>query len=145
MKEWDGQEILQSLLIRLVTIWKLERFLAHFMENLKLEQGLLDGATPFFAPVPKVNDAQNPFLTNAGAAVWGDAATFIPYTLYRHFRDKGLLKQYIELMTDWVDWIINKMKLVEENRLWDFGMATRRLVGIDTGIKGSVLVQQIPR
>ena len=46
------------------------------------------------------NDAQNPFLTNAGAAVWGDAATFIPYTLYRHFRDKGLLKQYIELMTD---------------------------------------------
>ncbi|WP_159076864.1 family 78 glycoside hydrolase catalytic domain, partial [Mycobacterium tuberculosis] len=35
-------------------------FFAHFMENLKLEQGLLDGATPFFAPVPKVEDAKNP-------------------------------------------------------------------------------------
>ena len=48
------------------------------MENLKLEQGLLDGDTPFFAPVPKANDAHgNPFLTNAGCCCWGDAATFI--------------------------------------------------------------------
>ena len=113
-------------------------FLAHFMENLKLEQGLLDGATPFFAPVPKVNDAQNPFLTNAGAAVWGDAATFIPYTLYRHFRDKGLLKQYIELMTDWVDWIYKHDEARGGNRLWDFGWQLGDWLALDTGIKGSV-------
>ena len=113
-------------------------FLAHFMENLKLEQSLLDGATPFFAPVPKVNDAQNPFLTNAGAAVWGDAATFIPYTLYRHFRDKGLLKQYIELMTDWVDWIYKQDEARGGNRLWDFGWQLGDWLALDTGIKGSV-------
>ena len=113
-------------------------FLAHFMENLKLEQGLLDGATPFFAPVPKVNDAQNPFLTNAGAAVWGDAATFIPYTLYRHFRDKGVLKQYIELMTDWVDWIYKQDEARGGNRLWDFGWQLGDWLALDTGIKGSV-------
>ena len=113
-------------------------FLAHFMENLKLEQGLLDGATPFFAPVPKVNDAKNPFLTNAGAAVWGDAATFIPYTLYRHFRDKGLLKQYIELMTDWVDWIYKQDEARGGNRLWDFGWQLGDWLALDTGIKGSV-------
>ena len=96
-------------------------FFAHFMENLKLEQSLLDGATPFFAPVPKVDDAKNPFLSNAGAAVWGDAATFIPYNLYRHFRDKGLLKQYLRLMTDWVDWIYRQDEARGGNRLWDFG------------------------
>ena len=113
-------------------------FLAHFMENLKLEQGLLDGATPFFAPVPKVEDAKNPFLTNAGAAVWGDAATFIPFNLYRHFRDKGLLKQYLNLMTDWVDWIYRQDEARGGNRLWDFGWQLGDWLALDTGIKGSV-------
>ena len=113
-------------------------FFAHFMENLKLEQGLLDGATPFFAPVPKVDDAQNPFLSNAGAAVWGDAATFIPYNLYRHFRDKGLLKQYLDLMIDWVDWIYRQDEARGGNRLWDFGWQLGDWLALDSGIKGSV-------
>lgn len=113
-------------------------FFAHFMENLKLEQGLLDGATPFFAPVPKVDDAQNPFLSNAGAAVWGDAATFIPYNLYRHFRDKGLLKQYLGLMTDWVDWIYRQDEDRGGNRLWDFGWQLGDWLALDSGVKGSV-------
>ena len=113
-------------------------FFGHFMENLKLEQGLLDGATPFFAPVPKVEDAKNPFLTNAGAAVWGDAATFIPYNLYRHFRDKGLLKQYLGLMTDWVDWIYRQDEARGGNRLWDFGWQLGDWLALDSGIKGSV-------
>ena len=113
-------------------------FFAHFMENLKLEQSLLDGATPFFAPVPKVDDAKNPFLSNAGAAVWGDAATFIPYNLYRHFRDKGLLKQYLRLMTDWVDWIYRQDEARGGNRLWDFGWQLGDWLALDSGIKGSV-------
>ena len=113
-------------------------FFAHFMENLKLEQSLLDGATPFFAPVPKVDDAKNPFLSNAGAAVWGDAATFIPYNLYRHFRDKGLLKQYLDLMTDWVDWIYRQDEARGGNRLWDFGWQLGDWLALDSGIKGSV-------
>ena len=113
-------------------------FFAHFMENLKLEQSLLDGATPFFAPVPKVDDAKNPFLSNAGAAVWGDAATFIPYNLYRHYRDKGLLKQYLDLMTDWVDWIYRQDEARGGNRLWDFGWQLGDWLALDSGIKGSV-------
>jgi hypothetical protein len=113
-------------------------FFAHFMENLKLEQSLLDGATPFFAPVPKVDDAKNPFLSNAGAAVWGDAATFIPYNLYRHFRDKGLLKQYLDLMIDWVDWIYRQDEARGGNRLWDFGWQLGDWLALDSGIKGSV-------
>lgn len=113
-------------------------FFAHFMENLKLEQSLLDGATPFFAPVPKVDDAKNPFLSNAGAAVWGDAATFIPYNLYRHFRDKGLLKQYLGLMTDWVDWIYRQDEDRGGNRLWDFGWQLGDWLALDSGVKGSV-------
>ena len=113
-------------------------FFAHFMENLKLEQSLLDGATPFFAPVPKVDDTKNPFLSNAGAAVWGDAATFIPYNLYRHFRDKGLLKQYLDLMIDWVDWIYRQDEARGGNRLWDFGWQLGDWLALDSGIKGSV-------
>ena len=113
-------------------------FFAHFMENLKLEQGLLDGATPFFAPVPKVDDAQNPFLSNAGASVCGDSARFIPYNLYRHFRDKGLLKQYLDLMIDWVDWIYRQDEARGGNRLWDFGWQLGDWLALDSGIKGSV-------
>ena len=85
-------------------------FLGHFLKMVELEQDQLSGAVPFFAPFPKVanRDVHNPFLNSAGAAVWGDAATVLPITLFRHFRDKGLLASHLSMMMDWVDYIYHQ-------------------------------------
>ncbi|WP_161979342.1 alpha-L-rhamnosidase [Streptococcus sp. S784/96/1] len=115
-------------------------FLGHFMQMLTLEQKHLNGAIPFFAPLPKVDKKEglNPFLTSAGAAVWGDAATVLPYTLYKHFRDKGLLAKHIDSMVDWVDFIYQQDEARGGNRLWDFGWQLGDWLALDSGIKGSV-------
>ncbi|MBR7927590.1 family 78 glycoside hydrolase catalytic domain [Aerococcaceae bacterium zg-ZUI334] len=115
-------------------------FLGHFMTNLRLEQKELGGAVPFFAPYPKIapREGLNPFLTSAGAAVWGDASTVLPLTLYKHFRDKGLLSHHIDAMTDWVDYIYQQDEARGGRRLWDFGWQLGDWLALDSGIKGSV-------
>jgi len=48
-----------------------------------------------------------PYLEHmpGGAAVWADAATFIPETVYDVFGDRELLRENYPMMKDWVDWI----------------------------------------
>lgn len=115
-------------------------FLGHFMQMLSLEQNHLNGAVPFFAPFPKIEKKEglNPFLTSAGAAVWGDAATILPYTLYKHFRDKGLLAKHINSMVAWVDFIHQQDEARGGHRLWDFGWQLGDWLALDSGIKDSV-------
>lgn len=115
-------------------------FLGHFLKMVELEQEYLNGAVPFFAPFPKVadRDAQNPFLNSAGAAVWGDAATVLPMTLFRHFRDQGLLNSHLSLMMNWVDYIYRQDEERGGKRLWDFGFQLGDWLALDLGIPGTV-------
>ena len=115
-------------------------FLGHFLKMVELEQEHLNGAVPFFAPFPKVadRDAQNPFLNSAGAAVWGDAATVLPMTLFRHFRDQGLLNSHLSLMMNWVDYIYRQDEERGGKRLWDFGFQLGDWLALDLGIPGTV-------
>ena len=52
-----------------------------------------------------------------GAAVWGDAATIVPWTMYRVYGDKRLLQNQYESMKSWVDYI----RTNAENDLWQKG------------------------
>ena len=115
-------------------------FLGHFLKMVELEQDQLNGAVPFFAPFPKVanRDVHNPFLNSAGAAVWGDAATVLPITLFRHFRDKGLLASHLSMMMDWVDYIYHQDEKRGGRRLWDFGFQLGDWLALDLGIPGTV-------
>ena len=88
---------------------------------------------------------KNQFLTNAGAAVWEMQRHLFLFTLYRHFRDKGFLKQYIELMTARLDWIYKQDEARGGNRLWDFRWQPGDWLALDTGIKGSVFGATDPR
>ncbi|WP_303974084.1 family 78 glycoside hydrolase catalytic domain [Streptococcus merionis] len=110
-------------------------FLGHFLKNLHLEQQLMDGAVPFFAPFPKVEpfDGINPFLVSSGAAVWADAATVLPITLYRHFRDKGLLESHVPMMRAWVDYLYRHDQERGGKRLWDYGFQLGDWLALDTG------------
>ncbi|MGT2711878.1 alpha-L-rhamnosidase [Streptococcus oriscaviae] len=115
-------------------------FLGHFLKMVELEQEQLNGAVPFFAPYPKLadKDAHNPFLKSAGSAVWGDAATVLPITLFRHFRDLGLLKSHLSMMMNWVDYIYHQDEKHGGKRLWDFGFQLGDWLALDLGIPGTV-------
>lgn len=88
-------------------------FYRKFLQDLHVEQKKQNGAVPNFIP--------NLGGLPGGSSVWGDAATFIPMTLYQHYADPCELAEYYEMMKDWVDYII---RLDEENggrNLWNFG------------------------
>ena len=42
---------------------------------------------------------------SGGAAIWGDAATIIPWTVYQAYNDPAILRQNYSSMKAWVEWI----------------------------------------
>ncbi len=72
-------------------------FYRKFLWDLRADQVKHGGAVAAYLP----NFGGAP----EGAAVWADAATFIPDTLYDVFADEGLLREQYPMMRDWVDWV----------------------------------------
>lgn len=89
-------------------------FFDKFLRDLRLEQKKWDGSVPNYIP----NFTNNP----GGASVWGDAATFIPMTLYEIYGDKDKLAEYYPMMKDWVDNITRRSRENGDHHLFDFGM-----------------------
>ena len=88
-------------------------FYHKFLSDLRIEQLRLDGAIPNYIP--------NLGGHAGSASVWGDVATFLPMTLYRHYGDKDELRQFYPMMKDWVDWIIRGDEANGCTNLWNFG------------------------
>jgi alpha-L-rhamnosidase len=91
-------------------------FLAGWLADLRDEQ-TADGVVPFVVPNPfAVAPIPSPF---GGAAVptaaWGDAATFLPWTLYWCYGDTGLLARQFVSMRAWVDCVRDR---AGAGRLW---------------------------
>lgn len=89
-------------------------FFDKFLCDLRLEQKKWNGSVPNYIP----NFTNNP----GGASVWGDAATFIPMTLYEIYGDKDKLEAYYPMMRDWVDNITSRSKENGDHHLFNFGM-----------------------
>ncbi len=53
-----------------------------------------------------------------GAAAWSDAATIIPWEVYRAYGDKRILQRQYQSMKGWVDFITSR---AGESRLWQSG------------------------
>jgi alpha-L-rhamnosidase len=51
-------------------------------------------------------------------AAWGDAAVLVPWTLYQHYRDAGILEAQFDSMRAWVDLLA---KIAGERFLWEGG------------------------
>lgn len=91
------------------------RFFRKYLRDMNLEQREKDGAVPYVVPdvltVGREKLQEPPFAPQkdqwgeAGAAVWGDAATIIPWTLYLHYGNCRLLAEAYEGMRQWVDFI----------------------------------------
>jgi alpha-L-rhamnosidase len=70
------------------------------------------GTMPHYVPwVPLIFDLEP-------AAVWGDAATLVPWTLHQRFDDMDLLRRQYPSMRSWVDEVA---ALAGESHLWDHG------------------------
>ncbi|WP_329007468.1 glycoside hydrolase family 78 protein [Micromonospora rifamycinica] len=74
-------------------------FLTSWLKDLAADQ-TPDGIVPLF--VPRV-DLGGPFAEPVGHAGWGDAAVLVPWAVYRHFGDTGILRRQYPSMCAWVD------------------------------------------
>ncbi|MDT2397265.1 family 78 glycoside hydrolase catalytic domain [Enterococcus avium] len=77
-------------------------FFKKYAKDIAIEQQLHDGMVPMYAPAMGNSDG--------GAAVWGDAATIIPWNMYQIYGDSAILRQNYTAMKDWVAWIQKNSK-----------------------------------
>jgi alpha-L-rhamnosidase len=70
-------------------------FLSSWLADLAADQ-LPNGAVPYV--IPDVLDTSTPT-----AAAWGDAATIVPWVLYRSYGDPQILERQFDSMRGWVD------------------------------------------
>lgn len=72
-------------------------FFKKYAKDMKIEQDHHDGMLTMYAPSLHVDEG--------GAAIWGDAATIIPWNMYEKYGDTSILKQNYSSMKGWVNWI----------------------------------------
>lgn len=110
-------------------------FFHHYMKNMQAEQEKCNGAIPFFVPIPKVKKEEhtNPFYLDSGAAVWGDAATLIPWRLYQFYGDKAMLEEQYPVMKAWVDYEYERTKENEIPYLWQNDRQLGDWLALDNG------------
>lgn len=82
-------------------------FFKKYAKDMAVEQEDHDGMLTMYAP--KMGD------DDGGAAIWGDAATFIPWNMYESYGDPAILEQNYSEMKSWVDWITKQTKVKD---LW---------------------------
>ncbi|WP_239257024.1 family 78 glycoside hydrolase catalytic domain [Listeria ilorinensis] len=85
-------------------------FFKRFAFEIAVEQSLHEGRVPLYAPAIHGTDG--------GKAVWGDAATIIPWAQYERTNDPAILKQNFGAMMSWVDWIHEQAKQTRNEFLW---------------------------
>ena len=85
-------------------------FLGSWLRDLSLEQ-LPDGTVPNVIPNVLTHE-------ESGVAAWGDAACIVPWALYMHYGDRGLLERQLPSMTRWV---ANVRTRLNQEGLWADG------------------------
>jgi alpha-L-rhamnosidase len=93
-------------------------FFSKYLYDLAQEQQDLDGAVTNFVPSFGMGKDDKEGFMAGGAAVWGDAATVIPWNVYLHSGDPAILRQQYPSMKAWVDYIVRK---ADDNGLWTKG------------------------
>ncbi|MBM7710218.1 alpha-L-rhamnosidase [Enterococcus lemanii] len=100
-------------------------FFRKWLKDLRDAQ-LESGEVPFVVP----DVLKGVFANNASktTAVWGDAATIIPWEMYQRFGDKAILQENYETMKRWVDYICGQGA---EEFIWDTGMQLGDWLALD--------------
>lgn len=81
-----------------------ERFLKKYLRDVRHDQRA-DGAVPHFSPDPTRMKPISGRGTWAGSTGWGDVITVMPWQLYLHYGDKGVLEENFPAMLRWLDYL----------------------------------------
>jgi alpha-L-rhamnosidase len=88
-------------------------FLTSWLADLAADQ-LPDGGVPFV--VPDILQKDLPHASSA--AGWSDAAVIVPWVLYQHYGDRGLLAAQYASMRGWVEHVARR---AGDGLIWDRG------------------------
>ncbi|HAH63761.1 MAG TPA: alfa-L-rhamnosidase RamA [Treponema sp.] len=106
-------------------------FYRKFLGDMRSEQQRRNGDVPLVVPS---------FGLGGGAAVWGDAATIIPWNMYLFSGDTSILEEQFESMRSWVDFVKRIDDADGGTRLWRKGFQLGDWLALDsetgTGVKG---------
>lgn len=102
-------------------------FYTKYGKDLYLEQKKLGGNVPNVVPVAN--------YPGAGSAAWGDAAAIIPWNVYLHYGDKGILLRQYDSMKAWVDYIKAEDEKYGKKRLWQSGFHLADWLALDGKVK----------
>lgn len=96
-----------------------ESFLKKYLRDVRHDQRA-DGGVPHFSPDPTRLHPIDGRGDWAGSTGWGDAIVIIPWQLYLHYGDKGVLVENFPAMVRWLDyvWAISDGPLVRPPAEW---------------------------
>jgi alpha-L-rhamnosidase len=95
-----------------------DAFFRKYTYDMWMEQQSRGGNVPQVVPMFRMDEIFRGMFSDTNSAAWGDAATIIPWTVYLHYGDRGILEDRFESMKAWADLIHS---LDDGNRLWDEG------------------------
>ncbi|HEY9291759.1 MAG TPA: family 78 glycoside hydrolase catalytic domain [Microlunatus sp.] len=95
-------------------------FLGDWLQDLWVEQRAAGGRVPYVAPDLIKFDPGPPEIEHGQSvtAIWGDAAVWVPWTLYQAYGDRRLLERQYDSMAAHVQSI---EKLLSDDGVWDSG------------------------
>ena len=96
-----------------------ERFLKKYLRDVMHDQRE-NGAVPHFSPDPTRLHPISDRGDWAGSTGWGDAITIIPWQLYLHYGDEGVLRECFPAMVKWLDylWGISNGPVIRPPAVW---------------------------
>ena len=96
-----------------------ERFLRKYLRDVMHDQRA-NGAVPHFSPDPTRRPGSTFAGDWAGSTGWGDVITVMPWQLYLHYGDDGVLKECFPAMVKWLDflWSISDGPLIHPHSTW---------------------------
>lgn len=97
-------------------------FFKKYAYDMKLAQEHNNGELPIV--VPDIG------LKSSGMAIWSDAATIIPWLVYKFYGNKDILKQNYVQMKSWVNWIGENTTTKD---MWTGGMQLGDWLALDNG------------
>ena len=105
-------------------------FYTKFGHDLYMEQQKLGGSVPDVVPVCN--------WPGDASTAWGDAATVIPWNVYLHTGDRGILLRQYESMKGWVDYMKREDDKDGAKRLWLTGTHYGDWLALDGNVPGGV-------
>lgn len=105
-------------------------FYTKYGRDVYAEQKKLGGSVPDVVPVAN--------CPGDASTAWGEAATIIPWNVYLHYGDKGILVHQYESMKAWVDYMKGEDDKYGAKRLWQTGFHYGDWLALDGNVEGGV-------